>query len=210
MAKSDINISSRWRRSNTNGPAVASVRRSSWLPVLASTLLAACATSTPALYDNEEFVSGNAYSHSYAGSDGATCEAARRALLSQGYVITEAKQALIQGVKNFQRDRNSHAEIEFQVVCASNSIGSNTTTAFASAVRQTYSLKKSNNSASVGVGVLGSLSVPFGLSDDAMVKVGAETIATAKFYEQFFSRVEGYLDASKVETMEENESEDRD
>jgi hypothetical protein len=69
-------------------------------------------------------------------------------------------------------------------------------------VRQTYSLKKSSNSASVGVGVLGSLSVPFGLSDDSLVKVGAETIDSKKFYDQFFTRVESYLDTSAIEPAE--------
>ncbi|MES2831265.1 MAG: DUF2242 domain-containing protein [Pseudomonadota bacterium] len=145
-------------------------------------------------YDNEEFISGNAYSHSLAGTAPATCEAARRALLSQGYIVTEATPALVTGNKKFQRDRNSHAQIDFHVVCAPDSEGSNATTAFANAVRQTYSLKKSSTSASVGVGVLGSVSMPVGSSDESMVKIGAETIASKKFYDQFFERVESYLD----------------
>lgn len=194
MAEQNTNIFSRWRHSVAVRQIVTFMQRLYRLPALASLAIAACASPTPALYDNEEFVSGNAYSHTYAANGADTCEAARRALLSQGYIITETKPTLTKGVKNFQRDRNSHAEIEFHVVCAPDSEGSNTTTAFANAVRQTYSLKKSSNSASVGVGVLGSLSVPFGLSDDAMVKVGAETLASKKFYEQFFTRVEGYLD----------------
>ncbi len=194
MIESDFSTSLRRQPAASDNLQGVLLRRSSWLPALASLALGACASSTPALYDNEEFVAGNAYSHTFAGTGAATCEAARRALLSQGYIITEVKPTLTKGVKNFQRDRNSHAEIEFNVVCAPDSEGSNTTTAFANAVRQTYSLKKSSNSASVGVGVLGSLSVPFGLSDDAMIKVGAETIASKKFYEQFFARVEGYLD----------------
>lgn len=194
MTEVHINRFSRQRCLGAIRGSIACLSQLSRLPVVACIALAACATSTPALYDNEEFVSGNAYSHTYAANGANTCEAARRALLSQGYIITEVKPTLTRGVKNFQRDRASHAEIEFNVVCAPDSEGSNTTTVFANAVRQTYSLKKSSNSASVGVGVLGSLSVPFGLSDDAMIKVGAETIASKKFYEQFFARVEGYLD----------------
>lgn len=161
---------------------------------LATTMLAGCMTPQIASYDNDEFISGNAYSHSFAGSGTATCEAVRRALLSQGYIVTEATPALVTGNKKFQRDRNSHAQIDFSVVCAPNSEGSNATTAFANAVRQTYSLKKTSTSASVGVGVLGSLSMPVGSSDESMVKIGAETIASKKFYDQFFERVENYLD----------------
>ena len=90
-----------------------------------------------------------------------------------------------------------HEQIEFTVVCAPNSAGSHTTSAFANAVRDTYALKKSSNSASVGVGVIGSLSLPFGLSDDSMVKVASETITTKKFYAQFFEQVDSYLDNQK-------------
>lgn len=160
--------------------------------------LAGCAAKGPSVYDNEEFTTGNTYSRSFPGSGVAVCEAARRALLSQGYIISESKPALVRGSKNFQRSKDSHAEIEFNVVCAPDGDGSNATTTFANAVRQTYSLKKSSNSASVGVGVLGSLSVPFGLSDDALVKVGAETIDSKKFYDQFFMRMESYLDTSAI------------
>lgn len=171
-------------------------RRSSVAVALATiACLAGCSTPAKALYDNEEFSSANTYSHSFAGSEQATCEAARRALLSQGYIVLEAKPTLVKGSKNFQRERDAHAEIEFTIVCAPDSAGSNSTTAFANAVRQTYSLKKSSNSASVGVGVLGSLSVPFGASDDSLVKVGAETISAKRFYDQFFARVESYLDS---------------
>jgi hypothetical protein len=170
------------------------------LPMLAAVAcLGGCATTGPALYANEEFSSADTYSHSFPGTGPATCEAARRALLSQGYIVTESKPALVKGIKNFQRTSEAHAEIEFSVVCAPDSEGSNATTAFANAVRQTYSLKKSSNSASVGVGVLGSLSVPFGSSDDSLVKVGAETISAKKFYDQFFIRVESYLDVPAVE-----------
>ena len=155
--------------------------------------LAGCQLSRSTMYENEEFTSGSKYSHIFASTSPATCEAARRALLSQGYIVTEFKPAHVKGSKNFQRDSGNHAEIEFNVVCAPDSNGSNTTTAFANAVRALYTLKKSSNSASVGVGVLGSLSLPFGMSDDSLVRVGAETISSTRFYDQFFAELERYL-----------------
>jgi len=54
-------------------------------------------------------------------------------------------------------------------------------------------VKKSNSSASVGVGVLGSLSVPFTGSDESLVKVASTTITSPSFYERFFELVERYL-----------------
>jgi hypothetical protein len=64
---------------------------------------------------------------------------------------------------------------------------------FANALQDRYALKKTNNSASLGVGVLGSVSMPIGSSDDSMVKVASETVSSAKFYERFFALVELFL-----------------
>ncbi|MFD2270521.1 DUF2242 domain-containing protein [Undibacterium arcticum] len=82
------------------------------------------------------------FSRSFPGADHSSCEAARRALLSQGYVIAESKPAFLRGRKKFQPDHEVHLEIEVSVVCASNSAGSNSTTVFANAVQDSYSLKK--------------------------------------------------------------------
>ena len=163
-------------------------------------LLSGCANTKLAHDKNEEFDSTDVFAHSFAGEDKASCEAARRALLSQGYVISEATAAFVKGRRKFQPESDIHVEIEFSVVCAPDSKGSNSTTVFANAVRDRYSLKKSSTSASLGVGGIGSVSLPFGASDDSLVKVASETIPTGKFYERFFQLVERYLDDSSVET----------
>lgn len=164
--------------------------------------LTSCASmknaEAPIDYQSEAFSSTSTFAHTFAGTGPATCEAARRALLSQGYLINEAKAAIVRGRKNFQPSSDVHVQIEFNVVCAPDSQGSNSTTAFANAVRDRYSLKKSSNSASVGVGVLGSLSLPIGATDDSLVKVASETIPSGKFYQRFFELVESYLDASSA------------
>lgn len=158
--------------------------------------LAACSLPVRHAPPTEEFAATDVHAHGFAGSDKATCEAARRALLSQGYVIQEASASLVRGRKNFQPQREQHMQIEFHVVCAPNSPGSNSATAFANAVRDTYTLRKSSTSASLGVGALGSLSLPLGLSDEAMVKIGSETIDARRFYEQFFALMERYFDGT--------------
>ncbi|MGI4936671.1 MAG: DUF2242 domain-containing protein [Janthinobacterium lividum] len=161
---------------------------------LAAALLAGCVAPSTRMTKPEEFADTDMHSHTFAGSTAMACEAARRALLSQGYVISENKETLVRGLKNFQPDSDIHVQIEFNVVCAADGKGSNSTTTFANAVRDRYSLKKSSTSASVGVSVLGSLSLPFGFNDDAMVKVASETIDSKRFYEQFFTLVERYFD----------------
>ncbi|HYD58866.1 MAG TPA: DUF2242 domain-containing protein [Noviherbaspirillum sp.] len=172
--------------------------------LLAVAGLAACATplSSQKVTVQEDFASTDIHAHSFAGTDTATCEAARRALLSQGYVVQEASAALVRARKNFQSGSDVHVQIEFHVVCAPDSRGSNSTTAFANAVRDRYSLKKSATSASLGVPALGSLSVPFGMSDESLVKVGSETITNKLFYERFFALVERYFDDSSVREEE--------
>jgi hypothetical protein len=177
--------------------------------LLAALALSACSTAglaskRPAAAPAEEFTSTDTFSHAFPGTDQAACEAARRALLSQGYLISEAKSSLVKGRKNFQPQGEVHVQIEFTVVCAADSRGSNSATAFASAVRDRYTLKKSTNSASLGVGLLGSVSFPFGYSDDALVRVASETIPTRDFYERFFALVERYLDDSSAEPEDES------
>jgi hypothetical protein len=155
--------------------------------------LAACqSTSTPLIHQQERFEPASAFSRVFPASPAATCEAARRALLSQGYMTRVASRDELEGRKKFQYDPNTHLEIEFHVVCARNTAGRGSI-AFVSAVQDRYALKKSATNATVGVGAFGSVSVPFGSSDDAMVKVGSETITASDFYLRFFGLVAHHL-----------------
>jgi hypothetical protein len=114
-------------------------------------------------------------------------------LLSQGYIITSSDPKLVSGHKSFQQTGETHMEISFSVVCADDGSEGHHATMFANALQDRYALKKTNNSASLGVGVLGSVSMPIGSSDDSMVKVASETVSSAKFYERFFALVELFL-----------------
>ena len=53
----------------------------------------------------------------------------------------------------------------------------------------------------VGLGGIGSVSLPFSSGSEALVKVGSETIASDKFYDSFFELVRKYLadDSAKAE-----------
>src|ERR1700751_3481280 len=160
--------------------------------VLAS-VLSACSTPKP-LYQQEQFDSADSpYMHKFDAKADSTCEAARRALLSQGYIASSAKSDSVDGSKNFQPNNDSHAVIEIHVVCTADDPKSNHSTAYVNAVQDRYALKKSNTSASVGLSVFGSLSLPIGSSDDSMVKVASETIPAGTFYHRFFALVDHYL-----------------
>lgn len=156
-------------------------------------LAAGCTGPRFAVETQESFDSAATFSRTYATVATQACEAARRALLSQGYVISSANAEQVRGRKSFQPTADAHAQVEVTVVCAKEGFAGRRTIAFANAVQETFSLRKSNNSASVGLSPFGSLSLPFAGSDEALVKVASITITNAAFYDRFFQLVERYL-----------------
>jgi hypothetical protein len=170
--------------------------RSSLRVLLLSGLLAViagCAGSKPGVYQAEKFDSTDTFTRRFPVSSEVACEAVRRTLLSQGYVISAASNNQIDGRKSFQPQSDVHMQIAFRVVCATDAANGAMSSVFVNALEDRYALKKTNNSASLGVGALGSLSLPFSSSDDSLVKVASETISSENFYTRFFQLVERYL-----------------
>ena len=174
-------------------------RRAAAALLLLSLSIAGCSAPTRVYYEPEEFDSTTTHTRSYPATEAQTCEAARRALLSQGYMVTAGTADLVTGRKSFQPAAEVHVEVEFRVVCARDGQrgdGARSTIAFASALQDRYGVKKTNNSASVGVGAIGSLSLPFSSSDDALVKVASETLTDERFYDRFVSLIDRVLPAT--------------
>lgn len=176
------------------------VKRFAFLSILAASLaatflLAGCNTPPAKLrvYQNEGFENNETFSRLFDAPVDLTCEAARRALLSQGYVLSTVKPDAIDGTKSFQPEGDVHVQIEFHVVCAPDGAGGKIATAYVSALQDRYALKKSPNSASLGLAAIGSVSIPFTASDDSMVKVASETIPAGPFYDRFFALMQRYL-----------------
>ncbi|GAO23183.1 lipoprotein [Alicycliphilus sp. B1] len=164
-------------------------------------LLAGCARlpeAMPGLERNLQFTpndfdSTSMHTRHVLASQARTCEAARRALLSQGYLVNTASAEMVAGRKYYQPQADVHYEVEMRVVCAPEGQGDVRTSAFASALQDRYVIKKVNNSASLGVGGIGSVSLPVSATDDTLVKVGSETITDVQFYERFFQLFERYV-----------------
>jgi hypothetical protein len=162
--------------------------------LLALIALTGCSTSPQPKFQQELFDTGTSpYARNFNASSTDTCEAARRALLSQGYMTTMTRNDTVDGTKNFQPTGDSHVVVEFHVVCTPGEETSSTSIAYVNAVQNGYALKKSDTSASVGLSVLGSLSLPIRSNSDAMVKISSETIPSGKFYDRFFGLVDHYL-----------------
>ena len=141
----------------------------------------------------ESFGSIATYSRLFDATPEQTCEASRRALLSQGYVITTAMPDLVEGKKSFQPEAESHLQMVVRVVCVPEAADGKVSLGFVTALQDTYALRKTNNSASLGVGAIGSVSLPFSSTSESLVKVGSETISKDVFYESFFDLVKRYL-----------------
>ncbi|MEJ6003247.1 DUF2242 domain-containing protein [Paucibacter soli] len=170
------------------------------LPALGALLLAGCGLSSPlkgapkpSVYQNEKFQADETFSRLFDAGVGETCEAARRALLSQGYVITNANTGMVMGAKRFQPDGEEHVEISFNVVCVPDGKSSQIATAFVSAQQDRYAIKKSSNATSIGVSALGSISVPLSSSQDSLVKIASETIPAGAFYDRYFALMQRML-----------------
>ena len=182
------------------------------------TALSGCSTSSGGaaakakVYLDEAFSNTETFSRVFPSTTASTCEAARRALMSQGYLLGSADRAdSVTGRKSFQPQPEVHVQIEFHIVCvpevraaslSASDAAANagdpddrpSTIAFVSAVQDRYSLRKSSNSASLGVSAIGSVSLPLSSNDDSLVKVASETIPAGEFYDRFFQLVDRYLE----------------
>jgi hypothetical protein len=171
------------------------------LALCAAAAAGACSSlapaSNPRVYDRETFDARDAFSREFVASPADTCNAARRALLSQGYIVQATRDDQMDARKRFQPESEQHVQIEFHVVCSPLARGQPTTVAFVSAVQDRYTLKKNPMSASVGVSPIGSISLPLASSTDSLVKVGSETIPPGRFYDRFLDLVEQFLAEQK-------------
>src|SRR5690348_9278436 len=105
------------------------------VPVAMAAGLAACSAMRSPVPLPESFESAATFSRTYAATEVQTCEAARRTLLSQGYVIGLAAPEQVRARKSFQPMPDTHVEVEFTVVCAKDGYAGKRTLAFVNAVQ---------------------------------------------------------------------------
>ncbi|NIE68567.1 DUF2242 domain-containing protein [Burkholderia sp. Ax-1719] len=163
------------------------------IPLVA--VLGACSSAKPSnKFQDDQLLSSapSPFSRNFSYASADACEASRRALLSQGYMTTMTHNDTVDATKNFQPTSDQHIVVEVHVVCTV-ADASNTSMVYVNAVQNGYALKKSDTSASVGLSILGSVSLPIRSNSDEMVKVSSETIQSGAFYTRFFDLVGKYL-----------------
>lgn len=161
-------------------------------------LLSACSSAPRPFYAKDSFGGNSPYQKHVQDTAVLACAAAKRTLLGDGYIIEgNGTKSSFKGRKAYRINGDRSTFLEMNVVCLSDPEGS---TIFANGLISTYDLKKAASSASIGVAVLGSVSLPIGQSVDSRVKVADETITDREFYRRFFASVEGRLDRMRVQT----------
>jgi hypothetical protein len=168
------------------------------LAVVISLALTACTgfgpkQPVPLVNYQPEAFNASAFSRHYVARPARICDAARRALLSQGYVVTAAAAEQVTARKYFQPDAAHPVQLEFRVVCAPDAGDNDASTVFASGLKDQYVMRKAKNSASLGVGGVGSLSLPIEGGMDALVKVSSETVVDRALYERLFDLMSDHL-----------------
>ena len=174
------------------------------IALAAALTLAACGSKrsrseAPPL--GEVFGAEDTYSRSYPVGPTVACEATRRALLGQGYIIKQATAESLEASKHFQPESDTHTQLNVRATCVPQVGGS--AIVFINAVQERYALKSQSSSASVGVSMIGSVSVPvpIGGGNANLVRVGSNTVQNQDFYTRLFDRVSFYLPGTPADAV---------
>ena len=164
---------------------------------LALTLTACKSTSAPEkrVHANETFTTDTPFSYASKRAPEAACETGKRALLSQGYRISEDKALSLNGEKIFRPETERVVRLGINLVCLASGRGA---IIYANALETHYELKSSGSSAGVSVSGMGSLSLPWTMDRNTLVKISEETITNAGFYQRLFDLIESLEGGKKA------------
>ncbi len=162
------------------------LRSTCWLLALAAaTVLFGCGGQAP--YRPEPSQPPPAFSRRVEGSADIVCNAVKRAMLNQGYLLEAASEHdVLTGTKASQLEAQM-VTLRLQTSCMDNADGS--CTVFASAMREVSELQELKQPTSVSVGPIGGITLPTG-SARVPVTVRRETVLDADFYERLYSQIE--------------------
>lgn len=163
-------------------------------------MLAGCKNTEPMIrvHAREMFTTDTPFAYTSRKLPTEACETGKRALLSQGYRIDEDKALSLSGEKLFRPEPEKVVRLGINLVCLSSGQGA---VIYANALETYYELKSSGNSAGFSVSGMGSLSLPWTMDRNMLVKISEETITHAGFYQRLFELI-GSLEAQKQSISE--------
>ncbi|TLS19008.1 MAG: DUF2242 domain-containing protein [Betaproteobacteria bacterium] len=153
-------------------------------------LLAAC--GGPGSYaEREDFQSDPRHRRDFPTAAAPLCDAARRVLLGDGYVVLPGRDALtFSGAKEFRVDDKGHAQLRLHLACSEARGGA---TLFVTATEEHFDVKTTRQSTSVGVPLVAPISFSSSTEGDNQVKTRGETVVARDFYERFYRAVQREL-----------------
>ncbi|MBS1145261.1 MAG: hypothetical protein H6R14_2667 [Proteobacteria bacterium] len=161
--------------------------RTAAFAALACFALGGClATKAPRPYQSEAFASETPFQYYSNRDQEAACEIGKRALLSQGYQLDDTKALSIRGEKYFRPKQDEATRLTITLVCLPSSLGS---VIYANALETQFEMKAKGTNAGVSVSALGSVSLPWAIDKDTLVKVGEETVTAPDFYQRLFDLI---------------------
>lgn len=165
-----------------------------WASVAAVALMSGCNINPKVppdtrVFKQEQFAADAPYSRRAAVPPDEACEAARRVMLGQGYSLPISEAYRLQARKYYKPEQGMGVELALNITCLADAGDRMTSIVFVTAWQDEFMTKRSPVAASVGVPVVGSVSMPVGSTEDALVKVGVQTIQDRDFYERFFARL---------------------
>ncbi len=150
-------------------------------------MLGACGTpKMTRVYEEEAFVRDTPFEYYSSRVPESACEVGKRALLSQGYQVDDGKPLAIRGEKYFKPVADQATKLTITLVCLPSSLGA---VIYANALETHFQLKSQGSSAGVSVAGLGSLSLPWSIDKDTLVKLGEETVTAPEFYKRLFELI---------------------
>ncbi len=161
--------------------------RSAGVVLLSCLMLGACNTQKMArVYEDESFVRDTPFEYYSSRNPEGVCEIGKRALLSQGYQLEDGKTQNVRGEKYFKPLPDQATKLTITLVCLPSKLGS---VIYANALESHYRLKSQGTSAGLSVAGLGSLSLPWAMDKDTLVKLGEETVTAPEFYKRLFELI---------------------
>lgn len=155
-------------------------------------VLAACGGER-VYHEDEDFAADKRHRHEFAVSNETACEAARHALIGQGYVVArndETREIVLVGQKEFKEKEKRHATLQIQVVCGNKTKGS---VLYAVAVENHFDVAQNKESKSFGVPIVSPISISSSTDSQSQLKLSGETVDDDDFYKAFFKAVEREL-----------------
>ncbi len=150
--------------------------------------LSACG-GTRTIAGKEDFQLDPRHRRDFSAMAAPVCDAARRVLQGDGYIVKKSADHDLVGHKEFPIEDDRRAILRLYVTCSQSAAGS---TLFATATEEHLDFMADSESTSIGV-PLTPLSISSEREISKEVKIRGETVTDRNFYERFYQAVQKEL-----------------